>query len=189
MRPLPVVLSFLAVTLSAVLAASRLVGSTAQDATPAADDRKAVVGSWRIVVNDASGMTHPALMTLGADGTMAVSEPPLLPAPPGAPFTLLHIGGGNWVWESTSERTAAITFDFLAADENAHPVGTFTVRGTLDLSGDGQRFEGPYDVMLTDPAGNVGPAGAGTFSGTRMPVVPVGSPSPGTPPATGTPAS
>lgn len=177
--------SILAGILVGLLAASRITSSAAiaQDATPAVQGQS-VVGSWRVTVNDESGLTHPALITFAADGAATVSEPPLLPAPPGAPFQQIQFSGGNGVWASIDDDTAAITFDLLAADENGTPLGVFTVRGNLTLIADREQFDGLYDVVLTDPTGNVTPAGRGAFTGSRIGIEPMGTPTATTPQAT-----
>jgi hypothetical protein len=179
MRRISVLHSVPAVALVGLLAAGRAPATTTQDATPPAGGA-GVVGSWRVVVGGVSGRTYPALITFAADGTMTVSEPPVLPAPPGAPYAQLRFSGGHGAWASSGERAAAITFDLLAADETGNPLGAFTVRGTVEVDMDGRRWDGGWDAVVTDPAGNVGPAFAGTFSGTRITVEP-----PGTPPPTG----
>jgi hypothetical protein len=87
------------------------------------------------------------------------------------------------VWERTGEQAAAFTFDLLATAEDGTPLGTFTVRGTVELGGRGEHFEGEYDVVATDPAGQVSPAGGGTISSRSMMLEPMGTPSAAATPA------
>ncbi len=81
----------------------------------------------------------------------------------------------------TGEREAAFIFDLLSTDEAGTPLGTFTVRGTVELAGRGEVFDGAYDVVATDPTGQISRAGGGTLAGTRILLEPMGTPSVATP--------
>jgi hypothetical protein len=171
-----VLLAVLVVILVGLPAPGRPALLASHDATPRAGEER-VVGTWRVVVNDASGLTHPGTVTFAADGTLLVSIPPVLPAPEGAPVAQFEYSAGNGVWASTGERAVAFTFDLLATDDVGTPLGVFTVRGTLDLTEKGDGYDGSYDVVVTDPSGQVSPAGGGTITGTRMMLEPIGTPS------------
>jgi hypothetical protein len=178
-----------AVLLALLVDGASLLGPTLSPHLAAHDDRPTLseagaVGSWRVVVTDATGTSHPALVTFAADGTLTASEPPVLPAPPGAPFQQIQVSGGNGVWASTGDLAVQFTFDLTAADEAGTPLGAFTVRAAIELDATGEGAEGPYDVVLTDPTEHVTPIGRGTETFSRLTLESLASPS-----ATATPAA
>jgi hypothetical protein len=130
------------------------------------------------------GQPHPGLLTFAADGTLLVADVPVQPAPPGAPVPAVYYSGGHGAWEATAADAAAFTFDLLLATEQGAALGTLTLRGVATLGADRRTLDGTYVGAFTDPAGQAGAAGQGSFRGTRLTVEPM-DPPPAATPATG----
>src|SRR5687768_16070420 len=87
------VIPVLGVVLLGLLAAGRPLVTNAQDATPMAGQE--FVGSWRLTVTEAQVPPFIALGTFGADGTVVVSPPPVVPPSPHGPDTVVHTSAGH----------------------------------------------------------------------------------------------
>lgn len=179
------VLSVLGVVLLGLLAAEGSPVTNAQDATPMAGQE--FVGSWRLTVTEAQVPPFIALGTFGADGTVVVSPPPVVPPSPHGPDTVVHTSAGHGAWEATASDTSIVTFMLLAADEEGNPFATRTVRASLMLGADGQSFSGEFVATVADPAGNVMATESGTIEATRLSAEAPGTSD--TTPMVGTPAA
>jgi hypothetical protein len=179
------VLSVLGVVLLGLLAADGSPATSAQDTTPMAGQE--FVGSWRLTVTEAQAPPFIALGTFGADGTVVVSPPPVVPPSPHGPGTVVHTSAGHGAWEATGSDTAIVTFMLLAADEEGNPFATRTVRARLTLGTDGQSVSGEFVATIADTAGNTVATEAGTILATRLIAEAPGTPD--TTPMVGTPAA
>jgi hypothetical protein len=180
MRRTKHVVSALAVVLFVLLPAGRSPTTKAQDATPTPGQE--FVGSWRLTVTETQAPPFLALGTFGADGTVVVSPPPVVPPAPRGPATVVHTSAGHGAWEATGPDTAILTFILLAADEEGNPFATRTVRASLTLGGDGRSFGGEFEATIADPAGNVVATETGTIQATRLVAeAPATTPMAGTP--------
>ena len=128
-----------------------------------------------------------AFGTFGADWTVVVSPPPVVPPSPHGPDTVVHTSAGHGAWEATASDTSIVTFMLLAADEEGNPFATRTVRASLTLGTDGQSVSGEFVATIADPAGNTVATEAGTIlrlhASTRAPGTPATTPMVGTPAA------
>ena len=87
------VIPVLAIVLLCLLVADRSLVTGAQVATPIAGQE--FVGSWRLTVAEAQAPPFLALGTFGADGTVVVSPPPVVPPSPHGPATVVHTSAGH----------------------------------------------------------------------------------------------
>jgi hypothetical protein len=149
-----------------LLDAGRSLVTSAQVATPMAGLE--FVGSWRLTVDEAQAPPFLALGTFGADGTVVVSPPPVVPPSPHGPATVVHTSAGHGAWEATGLDTAIVTFMLLAADAEGNPFATRTVRAGLMLGTDGQSVSGVFEATVADPAGNVMATESGVIKATRI---------------------
>ena len=185
MRRATLVVSILALALLSQLAANRSPATNAQDATSMAGQE--FVGSWRLNVTEAQAPPFLALGTFGAEGTVVVSPPPVVPPSPHGPATVVHTSAGHGAWEAAGPDAAIVTFVLLAADEQGNLFATRTVRASLTLGADGQSFSGKFEATVADPGGNVMATESGVIQATR-----IIAEAPGTQaatPITGTPAA
>ena len=186
MRRASVLLSVVTLVLIGLLVGGRVLGTTAQDASPVAAGQS-FVGSWRITVNGVpNAPLLPTIATFAADGTFIHTTPPVVPALPGSPYRLVFFSAGHGSWASAGMGAATVTFVHLTTDENGTYLGTQTVQGGLQLDGGGDDFTGVFTVEEADPLGNVVDSFAGTVRATRIAAEPletsaVGSPEASTP--------
>ncbi len=166
MRRATLVVSILALVLLGLLAANRSPATSAQDATPMAGQE--FVGSWRLTVAEAQAPPFLALGTFGADGTVVVSPPPVVPPSPHGPATVVHTSAGHGAWDATGADTAIVTFVLLAADEQGNLFATRTIRASLTLGADGQSLSGVFEATVADPAENVMAIDSGVIQATRI---------------------
>ncbi len=154
------------VTLLGLLAAGGFPGGAAQPAgTPTS--ARGFVGAW-LVTPTVGGETATALTTFNADGTILTSNRPVQPAPPvlPAPVLVQSLGHGSWV--ATGERTADVTFVFLQTDVAGTPLGTRTVRGSLELDAGNDTWTGTFSATVADPDGAVLQTSEGTVAARRI---------------------
>jgi hypothetical protein len=87
---------------------------------------------------------------------------------------------GHGAWELTGDGTYATTSVHPVFDGNAALEAESTVRSTLTLDPDGNRFTGPFLTEVTDLAGNVTSSFTGTVDAARIQVEPLaaGTPAP-----------
>jgi len=156
----------LAVLLLGLLAADHSLVTSDQVASPMAG--QGFVGSWRLTVSEAQAPPFLALGTFGADGTVVVSPPPVVPAAPHGPAIVVHTSAGHGAWEATGPDTAIVTFMLLAADAEGNPFAIRTVRASLTLDADGQSIDGEFEATIADPAGNVMATESGVIRATRI---------------------
>jgi hypothetical protein len=183
MRHAPLVVAVLALVLLGHFAGGYSSVTNAQDATPMAGQD--FVGSWRLTVTETQAPPFFALGTFGADGTVVVSPPPVVPPAPSGPGTVVHTSAGHGAWEATGPDSAIVTFMLLAADEEGNPFATRTVRASLMAGADGQSFSGEFEATIADPTGNVVATESGAIEASRLvaeaPGTPVAMPVIGTP--------
>jgi hypothetical protein len=185
MRPTLHAISILIVVLFVLLSAGRSPATSAQDTAPT--EGQEFTDSWRLTVSETQAPPFLALGTLGADGTVVVSPPPVVPPAQSGPAAVVHTSAGHGVWEVIGPDTAVLTFVLLAADAQGHPFATRTVRASLRLGDDELSFGGEFEATIADPAGNVVATESGTIQATR-----IVAEAPGTPATTspvGTPAA
>lgn len=137
-------------------------GALAQDDTAG----HPLVGSW-LVDSELENPDNPNETALvHGDGTLV----DINPGGDGG----LEVNGG--VWRSTGDRTAELTF------VNTFPIGdnvfaTATIRATIEVSEDGNSFDGQYTVEITGmPVAPEGEYGPEAVTGTRIQVEPMGTP-------------
>ena len=163
MRRMPVLLSVVAVVLLGAVAAGRsTLGSSSQDATPAAAlAGHPNVGAWRLT-DPAFPDDPPTLVHFHADGTYLQAE---ADGP---------VGEGSW--EATGERAVAVTFVAQFGDE-AGGVFTLTVRAVGEVDAGGDALAATYTAELALPDGtSQGEFGPGPVEATRIAVEPMGTP-------------
>lgn len=161
--------------LSCLLIAGLIAGA-AWSGAAATSAGSGFVGAWRNTVTDSGQPPILSLATLAADGTLLVADPPVTPAGPGGPDKLDFASAGHGTWTSTGDRTLTFTFLELHANEQGAFTGIVTVRGTGQLSADGNALTGAFTFDVTDPTGKVVFASDGTYHGTRIVVEPMGTP-------------
>ena len=148
MRRLSVVAAVLAVALLGLVVAGR-PGTTAQDATPGAEEHP-LVGAW--IIDSEEGTTDPPSITIvSADGT-AIDA--------GAD------GAIAGVWEATGPRTATLAFVGVFAEEGF--AGSYYLRGEFAVDAAGETFEGPYSYTAVGADGTVLESGEDAARGTRL---------------------
>jgi hypothetical protein len=131
--------------------------------------RHPVVGAWRVAVSVPGADVHGVnLATLADDGTMAVASPSPTPAPPGSPHKLEYWSTALGSWEATGERTAAMAFVALGADENGNPIGTHTVTATVEAAADDSDWSGPFRIEVAGADGAVLGGVDGTAAATAI---------------------
>ena len=86
-----------------------------------------LVGTWRS--RPAPPGPPLAMIIYHADGTLVYSAPAPLDSPHGAAAHTTAHG----VWESTGERSAALTASLIEVDEAGRVLGTLTFHGTVGL--------------------------------------------------------
>jgi hypothetical protein len=126
------------------------------------------VGTWRVLVTQADGISFPVLSSYHADGTTLHAGPISQPAAPGSPAEVLLQTAGHGVWESTDAETSSITFEVLTGDERGNFLGRLTISGTQTLDPGGDSFTGRYVITVSDPAGSVVATVPTTATGERM---------------------
>ena len=153
----------------------------AAQTTETGSDQHPVVGTWRITAAPPSPPL--GLASYHAGGTTTFVTPSPFPSSPDVGSTLTYETPAYGVWESTAERTAAITGMHLYADGQGLFQGTLTFWGTVEIdeSGDSYRFSGEFEIA--DEAGAVLLSDRATTRGERMRVQ-RGSSTTGTPVAT-----
>jgi hypothetical protein len=137
----------------------------AQPTTPTAGHQHPVVGTWRITA--APPAPPLGLATYHADGTLVFLFPSPFPeADPGGPLGYQSPAYG--VWESTGERSAAITGIHLNVDSEGTFTGTLTFWGTVEVdeSGDAYQFSGGFEIA--DPSGAVQLSDSAATEGERV---------------------
>jgi hypothetical protein len=123
-------------------------------------DQHPTVGTWLVDVNVDSVDDPPALVTIGADGTLRITD--------------CCSGPGAGVWAPSSSRTADATIMQPWYDEEGF-VGFQTIRADIVTSADGDSLTASYTVDIPARDGTTsGQLGPVTASGTRVAVEPMG---------------
>ena len=108
-----------------------------------------LVGAWR---SEPAPPGPPlAVIVYHADGTLVYAAP----APPDSTRGRTHHTPAHGVWESTGERSAALTASLIEADETGAVLGTVTFHGTLQLDDSLDAYEYTGVVEVADPSGAV----------------------------------
>jgi hypothetical protein len=129
----------------------------------ATSDAAKIVGTWYITVPDAPGAPgFKALHTFNDNGTFTETSDLL--------GTLVEgPSHGAWTGKKNDYR---LTFQLFGFDENGLPTVRIRVRCTIRIVND-NTLTATATVDIIEPDGNIIPAvGTGTFSGTRVTVVP-----------------
>jgi hypothetical protein len=137
------------------------------DRTAAAGER--FVGAWRVTLLPAQGTPAPALATLGADGTLAMTTLPVEPFL-GADDQMIYVSGGHGAWEAKGPDKARFTFVGLAAGERGTWAATGTISANLTLGADGATVTGSYWASIADNAGREMATEKGTLRAERISV-------------------
>ena len=154
----PIILTAI-VCLSLVVLAS---GALATDRERAASRAHPLVGTWLVDTNTQDSEDPLALITIGADGTIRLTD--CCNAP------------GAGVWAPTTIRTADATILLPWADEDGF-VGFNTVRADVVISADGGSLTATYTMDIPDRAGGTsGQLGPVDASGVRVGVEAMGEP-------------
>jgi hypothetical protein len=165
------------------LGASQVPRAAAQETTPTSMAPHPIVGAWR-VVPDPPG--PPLVLILyHANGTVLFSTPTGSPAPPGASHGVTFETPAYGVWESTGERSVALSATLIDTDEAGTFLGTLNFHGTVQIEETGDAYSYAGVVEPVDPRGTVVATFPVTTSATRIRVdrarAVVGTPMAGTP--------
>lgn len=130
-----------------------------------------VVGSWRVSVH-IPGLDGALvnLARLSADGGVVVGFPLPTPAAPDAGHALEYWTTALGEWEERDDGTVRMIFVSLGVDETGAPAGTHTVTATTTLNAEGSSWSGPFQIEITDAAGNAAGTVSGTVSAVRIQV-------------------
>ena len=126
------------------------------------------IGSWRVTLYpDAGTDSHIVFASLIVNGILVTSPPPVehFPLTPGG---IVYVGAGHGMWQETSTKNAALTFNAQSMDGNGDLVGVGTVSASLELGADGQELNGRYAFEMADPQGEVLATEDGTVRFTRI---------------------
>lgn len=121
------------------------------------DDRPLPTGAWEVLGNTALQGDFKALLTFSGDGIVLADEH-------GGAFETT--GHGNW--KRIGYRTFAYTFIAYIGSANSQLTAKIKVSGTLTLSHNLKRWEGPFKLEVFDPKDNVIFADNGTFKSKRI---------------------
>ena len=142
-----------------------------------------IVGAWRVI--PAQPGPPLVLILYHADGTVLFSTPSSSPAEPGAAHAVTYETPAYGVWESTGERSVALSATLIDTDEAGSFLGTLNFYGTVQIDETGDAYTYAGVVEPADPNGT----GVATFpvttSATRIRVDRAKA---GGTPMTGTPA-
>ena len=151
-----------------VATAALMTASVGASAASASDRHRGssadhpLVGTWILDANTQDMLDPPALLTIGDDGTLRLTD--------------CCNGPAAGVWAPSSTRTADATLLLPWYDDEGF-VGFNTVRGDVVVSADGDSLTATYtmDIPARDgtTSGQLGPV---TATGTRMAVEPMGEP-------------
>jgi hypothetical protein len=112
-----------------------------------------IVGAWR-VIPDPPG--PPLVLILyHADGTLLFSTPSGSPAGPGASHKVTFETPAYGVWESTGERSVALSASLIDTDEAGAFLGTLNFHGTVQIDETGDAYAYTGVVEPVDPDGTV----------------------------------
>jgi len=146
----------------------------AQQATPAGG--ALLTGSWVVAVSfeGSTPLVLPNLVSFGADGTMSVTAPPLLPELPSAGGNQDAFSGGIGAWTQSGDGNAEARFAFLvtSADGTLASINTVRQSITLDLAGDS--YSGTFSLDIADASGAITSTATGSLQGNRIVVGPTG---------------
>lgn len=160
-------ISVLAIVLFGLVSLAHTGPTSAQDGTPPPEGQ-GFVGSWLMTISAADGAPFLGLATFSADGTVVASPHPVALPPPGGPGVVTFWSAGHGASETTGPDATIFTFVALIADGQGSPVGTVTIRGSLELGADGQTFSGDATATFTDPGGNTVAILPETIQATRI---------------------
>jgi hypothetical protein len=153
-------------TAAAALSVGQLHPVVAQDATPMDMTAHPIVGAWRVI----PAQPGPSLVLIlyHADGTVLFSTPSASPAPPDASYAVTYETPAYGVWESTGERSAALSATLIDTDEAGTFLGTLNFHGTAQVDETGETYAYAGVVEPVDPNGTVVATFPVTTSATRM---------------------
>jgi hypothetical protein len=162
MRRLTILVTVCSLILVGLVGRAAFTGSSAaQDSTPMAMTGHPVVGTW-LLLDDDDPESEPSLVVFTSDGVYQQTD---------------YDGTtGFGVWEATGPTSAAMTFLIQFPDDEGNFGGSATIRASIEVDPDGQRFTAAYTLENTGegfPAGEYGP---GAVTATRMQVEPMGTP-------------
>lgn len=163
MRPLAMGIPLLAFIMTAALAIAP--ATTAQDPSPGTFHGHPLVGTWFLSADsaDATGPeTAPTTAILHADGSYIQSD-------------VDTVGLGTW--EPTGARTGAFTAVVHTADAD-HAISRGMIRGTAAVAPDGHNLTTTYTFEQVARDGTSSGEVAGSATGIRVVIEPMGSPVP-----------
>lgn len=135
------------------LSVSQGSGAMAQAATPTGRGAHLIVGAWRVVPDPPSPPL--VLILFHADGTVVFSTPTASPAPPDAAHAVTYETPAYGVWESTGERSVALSATLIDTDEAGTFLGTLNFHGTVQIDETGEAYTYAGVVEPADPSGTV----------------------------------
>jgi hypothetical protein len=138
----------------------------AQDATPMDMTAHPIVGAWRVI--PAPPGPPLVLILYHADGTLLFSTPSGSPAPPDASHAVTYETPAYGVWESTGERSVALSATLIDTDEAGTFLGTLNFHGTVQIDETGDAYTYTGVVEPVDPGGSVVATFPVTTSATRI---------------------
>lgn len=153
MRRLVVLVSLVAAVVLGITTIGRSSGTIAQEATPEATAGHPLVGTWILDTDTADPTNAPSLSVFTSDGTS---------------FDSAADGTNAGVWEATGPRTAAFTLVGVFEEEGFG--GSYTARGTIDVTEAGDALTATYSYTGVAFDGTVLTTGEATAEGSRLPL-------------------
>ncbi|HSX35437.1 MAG TPA: hypothetical protein VLH84_00720 [Patescibacteria group bacterium] len=116
-----------------------------------ADNPNGIVGVWEV---DAAAPYRPHLFTFNSDGTMISANPTNVQESATAPHGGTNDSLGQGVWQEVNVQGTKFvegTFEELNAfADNHQPTDTLSVSFKLQVSNDGQGFDGPASASIAN---------------------------------------
>jgi len=136
-------------------------------------DAKGLVGAWRAtftsVDNPPSFQPIPVLLTINAEGTLVeLDGAAIVPFPPPPNIPQVFSGPANGVWRKVGERKYEMKFIQIAVNPDSTLAATGTLRFTVKLNDDGDRFTGEGTFNFVAPDQTVIASGSEKISGRRI---------------------
>jgi len=130
--------------------------------------KKAIVGSWLVTVNNLDGPAQKAFLTFIEDGNLiGTTQGDVIPAH-------LITTAQHGTWSSQGGRAFTFTFLQIGYDPDGELIGILKVRANLTLSVSENELSGPFKFEITDPSGKVVASGdGGSLQATRIKVEPL----------------
>jgi hypothetical protein len=148
------------------------IGSTSRVARAEAGQK--LDGSWLVTIQpDGPAPAFHSLATYSPDGTVIASALPVSAAPPGLGTTRVHASASHGEWYRSGDRSFAVTFIALLADDGGVVVGTQKVSNSVTLDDGGNSLTSLFQATYTGPDGTTLAAFGGSTKANRIQVEPL----------------